>query len=49
MLFGRTRNLPLKTKGRGQNDPLRFFWNNSRKEKDFSTKFWLLLDYDIKQ
>ena len=33
----------------GQNDPLMFFLNNLRKEKDFSTKFWLMLEYDIKQ
>ena len=29
--------------------PLMSFWNNSRKKNDFSTKFWLMLEYDIRQ
>ena len=38
-LDSRKQVLTLKNLRGGQNDPLRFFWNNSRKKKDFSTKF----------
>ena len=31
--------LSLKNLRGGQNDPISFFWNNSRKRQDFATKF----------